>query len=85
VSDDPREGRDVFHSFILLLVAFIMLAVMWGCSTVPHAVCPPLKAYPEGFAERLAGELEAMPADSATVEAIGDYLALRDSIRVCKP
>jgi hypothetical protein len=25
-----------------------------------------------------------LPADSATVEAIGDYIALRDSVRACQ-
>jgi hypothetical protein len=84
MSDDPREGRDVFHSFILILCGFIMLAVVAGCSHVPVAVCPPLKTYTPEFNQRLASELEAMPADSATVEAIGDYIGLRDQIRACQ-
>jgi hypothetical protein len=61
----------------------IALLAIAGCSTV-HAVCPPLKEYPESFSNRLANEMEALPADSATVEAIGDYIALRDSVRACQ-
>ncbi len=55
-----------------------------GCSAVPVAVCPPVKTYPPGFSERLANEIEAMPSDSATVEAIGDYIGLRDALRKCQ-
>jgi hypothetical protein len=65
------------------VVAAFVLALVTGCSTV-HAVCPPLKEYPESFSNRLANEMEALPADSATVEAIGDYIALRDSVRACQ-
>jgi hypothetical protein len=64
------------------LPAIGMLAIV-GCSTV-QAVCPPLKEYPESFSNRLANEMEALSADSATVEAIGDYIALRDSVRACQ-
>jgi hypothetical protein len=66
----------------LLPLAFFLLTGM-SCD-VPHAVCPPLKEYPESFSNRLANEMEALPADSATVEAIGDYIALRDSVRACQ-
>jgi hypothetical protein len=66
------------------LAAIIIGSSLYGCSSVPHAVCPPLKDYPESFSNRLANEMEAMPADSATVEAIGDYVALRDSVRACQ-
>ena len=55
-----------------------------ACSTTPVAVCPPLKEYPESFSARLANEIEAMLADSATIEAIGDYIALRDAVRACR-
>lgn len=55
-----------------------------GCTSVPVAHCPPLKTYPPEFSQRLADEVDAMPADSATVEAIGDYIALRDSVRACR-
>jgi hypothetical protein len=70
----------------LIVVAFSVCAIFaqTACTSVPVAQCPPLKSYPPEFSQRLAGELEAMPADSATVEAIGDYIALRDSVRACK-
>jgi hypothetical protein len=65
--------------------AWLLLPIfLTACSHVPVAVCPPLKTYDEAFNQRLAGELEAMPADSATVEAIGDYIGLRDQIRACQ-
>ena len=68
----------------LRLWALIIPIGITACSATPHAVCPPLKEYPESFHSRLANEIEAMPADSATVEAIGDYIALRDSVRACQ-
>jgi hypothetical protein len=59
---------------------YLLLA---GCSSVPVAQCPPLKEYTPEFNQRLGNEVDAMPADSATVEAIGDYIALRDSVKAC--
>jgi hypothetical protein len=65
------------------LICALTVSILAGCQTV-HAVCPPLKEYPESFSNRLANEMEALPADSATVEAIGDYIALRDSVKACQ-
>jgi len=66
------------------LICALTVSFLAGCQTVPVAVCPPLKEYPESFSQRLANEMEAMPADSATVEAIADYIATRDAIRACR-
>jgi hypothetical protein len=66
------------------LVCALTVSFLAACQTVPVAQCPPLKVYPESFSKQLANEIAAMPADSATVEAIGDYIALRDSVRACK-
>jgi hypothetical protein len=73
--------RRRWHCLPLTLGFYLLLA---ACSSVPVAVCPPLKTYTPEFNQRLAGELEAMPADSATIEAIGDYIGLRDQIRACQ-
>ena len=66
------------------LVMFGFYLALAACSTTPVAVCPPLKDYPESFSNQLANEMEAMPADSATVQAIGDYIELRDVLRTCQ-
>lgn len=66
-----------------LYIIPVLLAIT-ACTTTPVAVCPPLKEYPESFSNLLANEIEAMPADSATVVAIGDYIALRDAVRACR-
>jgi hypothetical protein len=60
---------------------YLLLA---ACSITPVAVCPPLKAYPPEFNARLADEVEAMPADAAALQAIQDYIALRDAVRACQ-
>lgn len=65
-------------------IAAFSLLLLAACSTTPVAICPPLKTYPPEFSERLANELEAMPSDSATVQAIGDYMATRDMLRKCQ-
>ena len=62
----------------------LFLALSACASHTPVAVCPPIRIYPREFSERLANELEAMPSDSATVEAIGDYIGLRDALRKCQ-
>lgn len=64
-----------------LLPALLAIA---ACSTTPHAICPPLRTYSPEFNARLATELEALPPESATIEAIGDYISLRDQIKACK-
>lgn len=71
------------HIWSALTAGFYLLLA--GCSSTPVAVCPPLKDYPLSFSSRLANEMEAMPADSATVQAIGDYIELRDVLKVCQP
>jgi hypothetical protein len=76
ISHRPSVGR--------VGVAILAALSITACSHVPVAVCPPLKTYTPEFNQRLASELESMPADSATVEAIGDYIGLRDQIRACQ-
>ena len=62
-----------------------MLSVLSACAShTPIPVCPPIRDYSPEFNERLATELESMPSDSATIEAIGDYIGLRDALRQCQ-
>jgi hypothetical protein len=65
-------------------LAIPLLLATAACQAVPVAQCPPLKEYTQEFNQRLGNEVDAMPADSATVEAIGDYIALRDSVKECQ-
>jgi len=62
-----------------------LLALLAGCAPTRSA-CPPLKEYDPGFVERLAGELETLPAAGypATYEAIADYRLLRALVRECQ-
>jgi hypothetical protein len=79
----PRPHLRKFYLRPVRAATIFCAALLPACTSVPVAQCPPLKQYPPEFSQRLATELEAMPADSATVEAIGDYIALRDSVRAC--
>jgi len=66
-----------------LMIFFIVFLA--SCAAIPSpSACPPLKDYSEGFNQRLAGELEAQPEGSAIIEAMGDYISLRDQVRACR-
>lgn len=68
--------------FAILIAASSLLLV--GCETVVvKTVCPPLTQYDRAFNLRLADEIDAMPADSAAVQALIDYKKLRDIVRAC--
>jgi hypothetical protein len=79
-----NSGRSRWRFYLLPLLLATLPLIAGGCQSVPVAQCPPLKEYTPEFNQRLGNEVDAMPADSATVEAIGDYIALRDSVRACK-
>lgn len=66
------------------LGALLALLLLAACAGTPVAVCPPLKEYTPEFNQRLAAEVDALPADSAVVEAVGDLIGLRDQIRACQ-
>ena len=65
------------------------LTLLSGCASTVYKTelevyCPPLKQYPQEFNEQLATEIESLPSDdTALVEALSDYIALRDKIRAC--
>lgn len=76
----------------LLLVGIVALALV-GCTTTGEPltqparairVCPEVKAYTAAFQDQLRTEIRSI-SDShpATVEAVGDYLGMRDAARKC--
>lgn len=68
--------------FAIPIAAFSLLLA--GCGgTVVKTVCPPLTQYDRAFNLRLADEVDALPADSAVVQALVDYKRLRDIVRAC--
>lgn len=66
------------------LALIAILAFLTACTRTVVVGCPPIVEYDKAFNERLADELEALPEGSATIQAIEDYVRLRDQIRACK-
>ena len=53
--------------------------------TEVEVYCPSIKIYSEAFNNRLADEIEDLPADSQAIsEAISNYIVLRDKVRACE-
>jgi hypothetical protein len=75
-----------FRTIALLIVTTSLI----GCANTVYKTelevyCPPLKSYSEEFNLKLADELESLPSsDVKIVEALSDYIALRDLIRECQ-
>lgn len=72
---------------LLPLLAAGMLSLT-ACGAVPVSdttTCPPIVQYDDAFNKQLADELENVPADSATMRAIEDYIRERDQLRKCQP
>lgn len=64
---------------------FVVAAcVLSACGTAPHIACPALIAYEPGFSTRLAAEIADLPAESAVLRAVRDYISLRDQVRACR-
>ena len=65
------------------------MTLLNGCATAVYKTevevyCPSIKSYSEAFNNRLADEIEDLPADSQAIgEAISNYIVLRDKIRAC--
>lgn len=64
--------------------AFVLAALCLGACQLPGTACPAIVVYSNEFNARLADEVEAMPADSAALRAIRDYIAERDQLRKCQ-
>ena len=66
------------------------MMLLSGCAntvykTEVEVYCPIIKIYPEDFNNRLADEIEDLPADSQAIsEAISNYIVLRDKVRACE-
>jgi len=69
----------------------VSLATIWlsGCgqkvsSPELEIYCPAPAPYSDQFNNKLADEIEALPATSSAItQAIGDYARLRDKLRRC--
>lgn len=48
------------------------------------SVCPQLKPIGNAEMDRIAGAIEALPADSPLVGVTGDWLQMRDETRACR-
>ena len=69
----------------VLLAATILLA---ACATVDSesavaGACSTLVRYSAEFRERAAGEVQRLAEDSAIVEMLSDYAAMREQARAC--
>lgn len=68
--------------------SLIGLILLSGCGRTVfeprlEVFCPSLKSYSEQFNEKLADEVQSLPAGTATETALIDYIELRDRIRAC--
>ena len=63
----------------------IAASLLSACATAVSdgGACPPVPAYTPAFQERMADELEALPAASAIEQALSDYAVMRDQARAC--
>ncbi len=65
------------------------LVLLTGCGetvyrTKLEVYCPPIKQYSPEFNQKLADEIDSLPAQSSAVEeAMKNYIYLRDRIRLC--
>ena len=65
------------------------LILLTGCGgavyrTKLEIYCPPMVVYSPEYNEKLAEEINSLPAESTALEtAITDYVTLRDRIRAC--
>ena len=63
----------------------LLALLLGGCAATTTTVCPSLVSYTETEQNRLAGELDAAPADAVWPDMIIDYVSLRDQIRAACP
>lgn len=66
---------------VTLCVALFLSAC---ASTTPVVQCLPLKERTPEFNARLADELDKLPPEAATIDAIAELISLRDQIRACR-
>mgnify|MGYP000383193070 CR=1 FL=1 len=71
------------------LILVIGLASLTGCAgtvyrTKLEIYCPPIAEYSPEYNQKLADEIDSLPASSTALEtALTDYVNLRDRIRAC--
>jgi len=65
------------------------LVLLTGCAgtvyrTKLEIYCPPIAEYSPEYNQKLADEIDSLPASSTALEtALTDYVNLRDRIRAC--
>ena len=65
---------------LALLLSFMLSAC---CTDSVIVKCPALSSVSDATRLQLKDELSRLPEGSATMWAIGDWMSLRDQIRVC--
>ena len=68
------------------------MAWLSGCASTVYRTeleiyCPSIVTYSKEFNAKLADEIESLPiteGNPAIVDALSDYVSLRDKIRVCQ-
>ena len=77
-------SRNINAAFLALGFITLMIIALAGCQSVPPTTaCPALIQYDQSFRDRLAGEVERLPSDSAVARAVADYAGLRAAVRAC--
>lgn len=66
------------------IAASLLTSCGTGNSSGDISVCPKIVEYQAAFKNRLADEIEALPAGTATEAALIDYRRLRDELRKCQ-
>lgn len=76
----------MYHArYIKRLAAITVSSLMlYGCSTVPIAVCPAIVEYPPETQQKAADELAGLPKPSALGRMMTDYGQLRERLRACQ-
>lgn len=60
------------------------LTLLTACAGTGSSACPRLVKYEDGFAEKLADEIEAAPPKPAVVRVVSDYYVLRRQVEACQ-
>jgi hypothetical protein len=73
----------------LISASLLGVILLSGCGKTVfeprlEVFCPSVTGYSKQFNEKLADEVQSLPAGTATETALIDYIELRDRIRRCE-
>lgn len=68
----------------LLAVAMLSLTACGTPGGSSPSACPEIVEYPPEVSQRLADEIEQLPADSIIPMIVEDYIRERDMLRACR-